>query len=331
MLHDVSLRDYNTFGIAAVAAGFCVVRDVEELAGLASVPNKYVLGGGSNVLLPSRLEGVLIKNELTGKALIAEDADYVHLEVASGENWHEFVLFALEHGWYGIENLALIPGTVGAAPIQNIGAYGVESKDVIEWVAYFRWDDQKIYRLSNEECRFGYRDSIFKQELSGKGMIVSVGFRLCKQVRLNTSYGAIETELERMGVPNPTPLDVAHAVMHIRRSKLPDPSLIGNAGSFFKNPTISVQQYQELKSRFPDMPSYPVDEHSVKVPAGWLIEYCGWKGFREGDAGVHERQSLVLVNYGTATSKDIWALSERVVQSVWSTFGILPEREVQVW
>lgn len=331
ILHEVSLKDCNTFGIAAVAAGFCVVRDREELAGLASVPDKYILGGGSNVLLPARLDGVVIRNELKGKFVISEDAECVHVQVASGENWHEFVLFALEHHWYGIENLALIPGTVGAAPIQNIGAYGTEVKDVIEWVEFFRWEDQQFYRLSRQECRFGYRDSIFKQELSGKGMIVSVGFCLQKQERVHTSYGAIEAELSRMGISNPTPMDVAHAVMHIRRSKLPDPAFIGNAGSFFKNPTIPLEQYTELKSRFPEMPSYPVNEQLVKVPAGWLIEYCGWKGFRDGDAGVHERQSLVLVNYGNAGSRDIWALSEKIVQSVQATFGILPEREVQVW
>jgi UDP-N-acetylmuramate dehydrogenase len=277
------------------------------------------------------LEALLVKNELKGKTLIAEDADTVLLQVASGENWHEFVMFALEQAWYGVENLALIPGTVGAAPIQNIGAYGVEVKDVIEWVEFFRWDDKKVQRLSHAECRFAYRDSIFKQELSGKGIIVSVGFRLHKQARLNTSYGAIEAELNHMGISSPTPMDVAHAVMHIRRSKLPDPAFIGNAGSFFKNPTIPLEQYRELKSRFPEMPSYPVNDQLVKVPAGWLIEYCGWKGFREGDAGVHEKQSLVLVNYGNAGSKEIWALSERIVQSVWSSFGILPEREVQVW
>lgn len=331
ILHEVSLKDCNTFGIRSVADGFCVVRDIEALREIADAPVKRVLGGGSNVLLPSRVEGLVVKNELKGTRVLSEDDSFIHLSVASGEVWHEFVLFALQHNWYGIENLALIPGTVGAAPIQNIGAYGVEVKDVIEWVEYFNWEDKCIKRFSNAACRFGYRDSIFKQELSGKGLITAVGFRLYKQAHLNTSYGAIDMELSRKGISLPTPADVADAVMHIRRSKLPDPAVIGNAGSFFKNPTIPVAQYQQLKNRFPEMPSYVVNEQFVKVPAGWLIEYCGWKGFREGCAGVHERQALVLVNYGDALSTDIWDLSERIVQSVYLTFGILPEREVQVW
>lgn len=331
ILHEISLKDCNTFGIPSVASGFCIVRDPSELRELATYPDKHVLGGGSNVLLPARLDGLLIKNELKGKHLMSEDETSVQIVVASGEIWHDLVVFALDHGWFGLENLALIPGTVGAAPIQNIGAYGVEVKDVIEWVAYFNWEDKKVHRLSNAECRFGYRDSIFKQELAGKGFITEVGFRLQKKSRLNTSYGAIEAELSRMGIREPSPVDVAAAVMYIRRSKLPDPAVIGNAGSFFKNPTIPIGQYETLKRRFPQMPSYPVNDALVKVPAGWLIEHCGWKGFREGDAGVHEKQSLVLVNYGSAGSREIWDLSERIVQSVYATFGMLPEREVQVW
>jgi UDP-N-acetylmuramate dehydrogenase len=329
--HEVSLKDCNTFGIATVASTFCVLRDLADLQAIAAMPVKYIIGGGSNVLLPPLLEGLVVRNELKGKQVLADAEEDVLVAVASGEIWHEFVLYALDHGWYGIENLALIPGTVGAAPIQNIGAYGVEVKDIIEWVEYYHWETKQLYRITNGECRFGYRDSIFKQELAKKVFITHVCFRLKKNPALNTSYGAIEAQLKSMGIVHAHPLDVAHAVMHIRRSKLPDPQEIGNAGSFFKNPTIPLAQYEELKSRFPEMPAYVVNEQFVKVPAGWLIEYCGWKGFRDGDAGVHQLQSLVLVNYGSAESADIWALSERIVQSVYATFGIMPEREVQVW
>ncbi|GAA4457437.1 UDP-N-acetylmuramate dehydrogenase [Rurimicrobium arvi] len=329
--YQVPLKALNTFGIRSVADACVTVKETEELPALSGYTPKYILGGGSNVLLPAHVHGLVIRNELKGIRQTADQDDYVLLEVASGEVWHDFVMFVLSKGWSGVENMALIPGTVGAAPIQNIGAYGVEVKDVIEWVECFEWDSHAIRRLSAPDCRFGYRDSIFKQEYAGKSFITKVCFRLSKKAELNTSYGAIESELAVMGTDHPAPSDVAEAVMRIRRSKLPDPAQIGNAGSFFKNPTIPLAQYETLRETYPDMPSYRVDDSRVKVPAAWLIESCGWKGFREADAGVHQRQSLVLVNYGEANGEQLWALSERIVDSVWEKFQIRPEREVQVW
>ena len=258
-----------------------------------------------------------------------EDADHVWLNVAAGTIWHELVMYAAEKGWGGIENLALIPGTAGASPIQNIGAYGVEAKETIERVNFWDWEEKVFRTFNNHECNFGYRDSIFKHELKDKAFITSVVYKLNKQPIFNTSYGAIEQELEELGVKELSVKAIAHAVMNIRSSKLPDPAVIGNAGSFFKNPTIGRAKYEELYERFPTIPSYTVSDLLVKVPAGWLIEQCGWKGYRKGDAGVHAKQALVLVNYGNATGKEIWELSGEILKSVNVRFGIELEREVQ--
>ena len=329
---NVSLLPYNTFGIDVPAAFFTEVTDVAMLAELGGLPyQKYVLGGGSNVLLTGPVEGLVLQNKLKGMELIKEDAKHVWLKVASGEVWHELVMYTIEQGWAGIENLALIPGTAGASPMQNIGAYGIEAKSVIESVTFWHWEERKFISYSNEECRFGYRDSVFKHELKDKVFITSVVYKLNKRPSFNTSYGAIEQELAQMGVKEISVQAIAQAVINIRTSKLPDPKQIGNAGSFFKNPTIPISQYQQLLTQYPDMPSYPVDDARVKVPAGWLIEQCGWKGYRKGDIGVHARQALVLVNYGHAAGNELWALSGEVVASVQQKFGIELEREVQMW
>ncbi len=311
---------------------FAELSNMEQLAELSDYAAPvHVLGGGSNVLLTNPVEGLIILNRLKGLNVIKEDDEHVWLNVQSGEVWHELVMFAIHNSLGGIENLALIPGTVGAAPIQNIGAYGVEVKDTIESVVCWYWSEKKIVTYNNTECRFGYRDSIFKNELKDKVFITSVVFKLNKKPSFNTSYGAIEEELAKMEVAIPTVKAIAQAVINIRTSKLPDPKQIGNAGSFFKNPTIPVVQYHKLKEQFPAIPHYPVTEALVKVPAGWLIEQCGWKGYRKDDYGVHARQALVLVNYGNATGKEIWALSGDIVTSVQQRFGIVLEREVQVW
>ena len=303
---NVSLLPYNTFGIDAPAAFFTEVTDVAMLAELGGLPyQKYVLGGGSNVLLTGPVEGLVLQNKLKGMELIKEDAEHVWLKVASGEVWHELVMYAIEQGWAGIENLALIPGTAGASPMQNIGAYGIEAKSVIESVTFWHWEERKF--------------------------ITSVVYKLNKRPSFNTSYGAIEQELAQMGVKEISVQAIAQAVINIRTSKLPDPKQIGNAGSFFKNPTIPISQYQQLLTQYPDMPSYPVDDARVKVPAGWLIEQCGWKGYRKGDIGVHAGQALVLVNYGHAAGNELWALSGEVVASVQQKFGIELDREVQMW
>ncbi len=332
MEKNVSLKPYNTFGIDLPAAHFIEVDNIEQLPELSDYPEAiHVLGGGSNILLLQPVEGLVVKNMLKGIFFVKEDETHVWLEVQSGEVWHDFVMVAINNGLGGIENLALIPGTVGASPIQNIGAYGAEVKDTIESVTFWHWQDKKFITYSNEQCRFGYRDSIFKHALKGKAFICSVVFRLAKQPVFNTSYGAIEEEVKKTGVAELSVQAIAQAVINIRTSKLPDPKQIGNAGSFFKNPTIPIAQYESLKAGYADIPYYPVSETLVKVPAGWLIEQCGWKGYRKGDCGVHARQALVLVNYGSSTGDEIWQLSTEIVTSVLQRFGILLEREVQVW
>ncbi len=328
----VSLRTYNTFGIEAFAERFVEITCEDQLREVAAFPGrKQVLGGGSNILLLGDVKGLVLCNRLKGRKLIRETATHVWIEVGSGEVWHDLVLFAILNGWGGLENLALIPGTVGAAPIQNIGAYGCEAKDVIDEVNFFSWENGTVERLPNAGCRFGYRDSVFKHELRDKVFITSVVFRLTKNPVVNTQYGAIANELAAMGVSDPGIMDVAEAVIRIRSSKLPDPRITGNAGSFFKNPEIPLGQYEALAMRFPDMPSYDAGPGMKKIPAGWLIEQCGWKGRTEGQAGVHAKQALVLVNMGGATGQQILSLSDKVVASVQECFGLGLEREVQLW
>lgn len=329
--YNVSIKGYNTFGIDEIAEKFVVLKATNELRALSEFEERKIIGSGSNILCTQSIQALLIANRLKGIEQIKEDENHVWFEVASGELWHDFVEYAIDKDLAGIENLALIPGTVGAAPIQNIGAYGAEVKDVIESVTFWHWKSKLFKTLNNEDCHFGYRDSIFKNELKDKVFITSVTFKLNKVGQLNTSYGAIEEELKVLNVIKPTVKDVAQAVINIRRSKLPNPDEIGNAGSFFKNPTIPVQQYLDLKKEFASIPSYPINEQMVKVPAGWLIEQCGWKGFRKDDYGVHEKQALVLVNYGDASGEEIWQLSSDIVASIKEAFGIELEREVQVW
>ena len=328
---NISLRPYNTFGMDVTAEGFVTLNDVAEIPAIAALsPVRHVLGGGSNVLLTKPVDGLVILNRLKGIEVIKEDAAHVWVKAGAGEVWHDLVQYAIGNNFGGIENLALIPGTVGASPIQNIGAYGVEVRETISMVYGWHWDDGRHIELSNEQCRFGYRDSIFKQELKDKILVTSVVFKLYKHPEFRTSYGAITQELAVMGLETSVK-NIAQAVINIRRSKLPDPAVIGNAGSFFKNPAILKTQYDILHQKYPQLPAYPVDDIRVKVPAGWLIEHCGWKGRRIADAGVHAKQALVLVNYAHATGLEILNLSEEVIQSVKAEFGIELEREVQIW
>ena len=329
---NISLLPYNTFGIDVPAEHFIEVTDASMLAGLAALPlQKHILGGGSNILLTQPVKGIVLLNRLKGIAVLKEDNEYVWLSVQAGELWHGLVMYSVEKGLGGIENLALIPGTVGASPMQNIGAYGVEAKETIESVTFWHWEERAFITYANEECNFGYRDSIFKQTLQGKVFITSVVYKLRKKPVFNTTYGAIEQELEALGVQELSVSAIARAVINIRSSKLPDPKKIGNSGSFFKNPTIPAVQYAVLLAQFPAMPCYKVSDSLVKVPAGWLIEQCGWKGYRQGGYGVHAKQALVLVNYGQAEGNDIWKLSGDILASVQGKFGIPLEREVQVW
>ena len=314
------------------AAAYYPLTDATQLPQLAPMAaNIRILGGGSNVLLCNDIRETVVHNQLRGISIIKEDEDHVWLYAAAGEVWHELVLYAIERGYGGIENLALIPGTVGASPIQNIGAYGVEVKDTIDMVHAYHWAQNRPVTYTNTECGFAYRDSIFKHELKGQVIVTGVTYKLSKKPVLNTAYGAIKDELEAMGVTNAGVQDVAAAVIRIRQSKLPDPKVVGNAGSFFKNPVVDRALFLQLLAAYPAMPSYPAGPDAVKIPAGWLIEQCGWKGFREGNAGVHPKQALVLVNYGHADGQEIWQLSQRIVDSVSQRFGIEPEREVQIW
>lgn len=333
--HNISLKPYNTFGIDVPAEYYVVINDTDTLQEIANDNklrvHRHALGGGSNILLTAPVNGLVMHNRLKGIAIDKEDENYVWLTVQAGEVWHDLVMHAIGNDWAGIENLALIPGTVGASPIQNIGAYGVEAKETIASVTCWHWNEKVFITYTPEQCRFAYRNSIFKHELKDKVFITSVTFRLTKHPVFNTSYGAITQQLEKMGVQELSIKAIADAVIAIRTSKLPDPKQIGNAGSFFKNPAIPAVQYQALQQAHPSIPSYPVSATMVKVPAGWLIEQCGWKGYKQGHTGVHERQALVLVNRGGADGSEVWDLSQQIVDSVQDRFNIELEREVQVW
>lgn len=330
---NVSLRPYNTFGIDATARFFVVINTVEELTEVLQIPDyqyipKLILGGGSNLLLTQNFEGLVIKINLKGIEKIKEDDQHIWLRVGAGEVWHEFVLYCIEHHYAGIENLSLIPGTVGAAPMQNIGAYGVEIKEVFEELTALDLTTLQLTTYDLPTCRFGYRESIFKHEAKGKTIIVNVTFRLNKNPIFHINYGDIQKTLAEMGVTDLNIKAVSDAVIQIRQSKLPNPAEIGNAGSFFKNPEISKVQFEQLKDLHPTLPGYPTSDTTVKVPAGWLIEQAGWKGHRTGNVGVHARQALVLVNYGGGTGLEIKALSEQVQASVFEKFGIHLSAEV---
>lgn len=332
---DFSLKPYNTFGIDVKARHFARFDTVQELQELLERPEvkdepRLILGGGSNVLLTKDFEGIVLLNGIKGITVVRVDEQYAYVRAGGGEKWHDLVLFALQHNLGGIENLSLIPGTVGAAPLQNIGAYGVELKDAFYELEAVELASGDVHTFDKEACRFGYRESIFKHEAKGQYIVTHVTLRLHKEHQLNTSYGAIQTTLQEMQVQSPTIHDVSAAVCHIRRSKLPDPAQIGNAGSFFKNPEIPVLLYDVLKAKYPDMPAYPVSEASVKVPAGWLIEQCGWKGKVIENYGVHKNQALVLVNYGGAKGEKLLALAHDIIRSVQEKFGITLHPEVNI-
>lgn len=335
LTENISLRPYNTFGIDAIARYFTSFESGEALQKILRDPQwagvqNMILGGGSNVLFTRDFDGIVLKNEVKGIHVVQEDDEYVYVKAGAGENWHQFVLYCIGRNLAGLENLSLIPGNVGASPMQNIGAYGVEIKDTFHELEAMQLSDGTIVRFNREECAFGYRESVFKRQYKGQFVILFVTYKLSKHPRFNTSYGAIEQELERMGVKELSIRAISDAVINIRSSKLPNPAEIGNAGSFFKNPEISAAQYTELKSAFPDIVAYPLTNGGFKLAAGWLIEQNGWKGFREGDAGVHARQALVLVNYGHAKGNEIWELSGRILESVQQRFGITLEREVNI-
>jgi UDP-N-acetylmuramate dehydrogenase len=335
---NISLRALHTFGIDVSARYFAGFDNMESLAALlqGNMSPLLILGGGSNLLFTKDFDGLVLKNEMMGIRVIKEDSEHVYVQAGAGENWHGFVQYCLENNLAGVENLSLIPGNVGASPMQNIGAYGVEIKDVFFSLEAFHLREQKMYSFDNNDCDFGYRESVFKNRYKNEFVICSVTFRLNKQPNFNVSYGAIGQELEKMGITDLSIQAISQAVINIRRSKLPDPAVIGNAGSFFKNPEVSAEQFKSLEAAFPGITGYLLPNGHVKLAAGWLIEHSGpaagisWKGYREGDVGCHAKQALVLVNYGAASGSGIYDLSARIVKSVEEKFRVVLEREVNI-
>jgi UDP-N-acetylmuramate dehydrogenase len=340
ILHNISLKPYNTFGIDSLASSFIEIRHPDELSWLHQAElntvkpdgqgNILILGGGSNILFTVDYNGLVIKMSISGIDIIKETADEVVVRVGAGENWDSFVEYCIGNGFYGLENLSGIPGNVGAAPIQNIGAYGTEMKEYFDSLEAFEIDSTDTIVYNKNECGFGYRDSIFKNELKGKVIILYVTFRLNKNPEINLSYKVLRERFSGTPMDSLSPSNIREAVLAIRNSKLPDPLILGNAGSFFKNPMVSEDRFSELMEEFPDIAHFRAEGVGVKIAAGWMIDKCGWKGYREGDTGVHKNQALVIVNHGKASGREILDLSHRVRDSVYEKFGIMLEPEVQV-
>jgi UDP-N-acetylmuramate dehydrogenase len=329
-----SLKEYNTFGIDAKARYFVEIDSVvalQQILGNGDYPRKILLGGGSNMLLTDDIDALVIYVNLKGIQVVSESSTSVSVKVMAGENWHQLVMWTLDQGYGGLENMSLIPGNTGTAPIQNIGAYGVELKDTFVSCEAIRITDQQLVSFTKATCEFGYRDSYFKNEGKDKFVITSVIFSLTKNNhKLNTGYGAIEEQLKKNAISNPSIKDISNAVITIRQSKLPDPKELGNSGSFFKNPLVSKEVFESFIASNPDAPFYKISDLVYKIPAGWLIEHCGFKGKRYGDAGVHKNQALVLVNYGNATGQDILNLAAKIIEEVQSKFEISISPEVNV-
>ena len=339
MLHiqeQVSLKPLNTFGLDIRAAHFTSIEQPAQLEELIQLSlfqqqRRLILGGGSNLLFLGDFEGLVIHSCIKGIQVVDETVDQVWVQVGSGESWHGLVMYCLAHEWGGLENLSLIPGTAGAAPLQNIGAYGVEVKDVIEHVDTVNLTTGQFYQYANEDCRFGYHESVFKHPDQKNIFISSITLRLTKKNHvLKTQYSALQEVLQQHRITAPTIHDISRAVIAVRQSKLPDPHEVGNAGSFFKNPTVTLTQYESLREKYPNIPSYPVDNQTIKIPAGWLIEHCGWKGLNRGNIGVHPKQALVLVNYGNGNGREIYQLALDIQSSVSEKFNVSLSPEVNI-
>ena len=330
-----NIQSLNTFGIRIDAKYFAAVASIKEIQLALSFASKMmvpilILGGGSNLLFTKDFNGLILKINLKGISLLKEDDQHFYVKACAGENWDDFVNYCCESGYDGLENLSLIPGNVGASPIQNIGAYGVELKDHFYELEFYDFNSQEVKIIKKEACEFGYRNSVFKNKLKQKGVVLSVTFKLDKNSTYNTDYGAINDELDNMGVKDCTAMDIRNAVIKIRRSKLPDPEEIGNAGSFFKNPVVTYEKYKKLLEKFQNLVFFKQNDGTYKLAAGWLIDQCGWKGYRNGDAGVHAKQALVLVNYGDANGAQILSLANEVSNSVFAKFGVELEKEVNI-
>jgi len=332
---NTSLKTFNTFGFDVLAEQLIVVNDRSQLISFCKSPEhtsdlSLVLGGGSNLCLTQDIKGTVLHNRISGKEVISESEETITMRFGAGENWHQTVLWTLEQGYFGLENLSLIPGNVGTAPMQNIGAYGVEIKDVFSSLTAIEIGTGKERTFTAEQCQFGYRESIFKKDLKGRYIISSVDFTLTKKnPSLKTAYGDIQSVLRDRGIQNPTPLDISQAVITIRQSKLPDPADIGNSGSFFKNPIISAEAYHIAQKKHPEMVAYPFGEE-FKVSAGWMIDRAGWKGYREGHVGVHAKQALVLVHYGGGKGAEIVELAHKIIEDIYDKYGITLEPEVNI-
>ncbi|MBA4240754.1 MAG: UDP-N-acetylenolpyruvoylglucosamine reductase [Sphingobacteriaceae bacterium] len=332
---NISLKPYNTFGIDASAKFFTSIQSIENIKELLQSTeyknnNHLILGGGSNILLTQNIDAIVVKNNLKGIEIVKENEDSVFVKCAGGEVWHEFVMWCIDKNFGGLENLSLIPGCTGASPMQNIGAYGVEIKDTFYELEAIHSITGEQKTFSKSECEFGYRESVFKHQFKNQFIITSVTFQLSKKPSFHIEYGAIKQELEVMNISELSIKAISQAVINIRSSKLPNPKEIGNAGSFFKNPEVQANVYENLKINFPNIVAYPLENGNYKLAAGWLIEQSGLKGYRVGDAGVHKLQALVLVNYGGATGNEIYNLSTHVLQTVKAKFGVDLEREVNI-
>jgi len=329
---NISLKPFNTFGINAYAENYISVSEISQLQEIITkYKDVFILSGGSNILLTQNIDKPVIHLNLKGIQVLQNKNNKVLIQVEAGENWHEFVLWCIDNDFGGLENLSLIPGNVGTSPMQNIGAYGVEIKDTFHQLEALEIATGKIKIFDKEACNFWYRESVFKNVYKGKYVIVNVTFQLTiNEHQLQTTYGAIQTELKNKNITSPSIKNISDAVIAIRQSKLPDPKEIGNSGSFFKNPVISRKQFEKLKKDYPNIPHYPISDTLIKIPAGWLVEQCGFKGKRFGDAGVHKKQALVLVNYGNASGKEIFDLSQKILKTILDKFNIELEIEVNI-
>ena len=335
IIENYPLLKLNTFGVDVKAKYFTSINTINELIELTKTNvfkdlELLILGGGSNILFTKNFDGLVILNNIKGKEIIDQNQQSIFLKVGAGENWHELVMYCVDNGWGGIENLSLIPGNTGTAPMQNIGAYGVEIKETFVELEALEISSGKIVKFNNSDCEFGYRESVFKNKMKNQYIILNITLELKKNPVLNINYGDVKAILESQNIKNPAIKEVSNAIISIRQSKLPDPKKIGNSGSFFKNPIVSLNQLELIKKKYPNVVNYEINENEFKIAAGWMIERAGWKGKKFNNYGVHEKQALVLVNYGLANGMEIFELSEKIILDIKDKFGITLEREVNI-
>jgi len=335
IIENYPLLKLNTFGIDVKAKYFTSINTINELIEVTKTNvfkdlELLILGGGSNILLTKDFDGLVILNNIKGKEIIDQNQQSIFLKIGAGENWHELVMYCVDNGWGGIENLSLIPGNTGTAPMQNIGAYGVEIKETFIELEALEISSGKIVKFNNSDCEFGYRESVFKNKMKNQYIILNITLELKKNPVLNVNYGDVKAVLENQNIMNPSLKNLSNAIISIRQSKLPDPKKIGNSGSFFKNPIVSLNQLELIKKKYPNVVNYEINENEFKIAAGWLIERAGWKGKKFNNYGIHEKQALVLVNYGLANGMEIFELSEKIILDIKDKFGITLEREVNI-